>query len=358
MNIIKKLVISVALLVSFTAALISTSIAGDNIHPNDAARFMAGMDVSASSPLAKYTKTKTWQYHSKQFNKAWKKVEAQKLSEAKSWASQNLTKSSSAMFYMFSGPDFLYANTFYPNAKTYILTGLEPVGTIPSARRLSNSGNLSNLRGSMNTLLNYSFFITKHMKSQLNTGFKGTVPVILVFMARSGKTIEDISYVKLDGKGGVVPYTKGRRTGVKITFSSGAGPKQTAYYFSTDLSNNGFRKSGLKEFAAKMGKGDALVKSASYLMHLSGFSKVRNFLLENTNTIVQDPSGIPLRYFDQKGWNLRPHGRYKGPIPIFKQHYQRDLIKFFKKSNPEKLKFGIGYRWRLHETNILLAKKK
>ncbi len=358
MNIIKKLAISVALFVSFTAAIISSSIADDNIHPNDAARFLAGLDVSPSSPLAKYTKSKTWQFHSKQFDRAWAKVEAQKLNEAKSWAGQNLTKSSSAMFYMFSGPDFLYANTFYPNAKTYILTGLEPVGTIPSARRLANSGNLSNLRSSMNTLLNYSFFITKHMKTQLNSGFKGTVPVILVFMARSGKTIKDVSYVTLDGKGGVVPYTKGRRTGVKITFSGGAGGDQTAYYFSTDLSNNGFRKSGLKEFAEKLGKGDALVKSASYLMHLGSFSKVRNFLLENANTIVQDPSGIPLRYFDKKGWDLSPHGRYLGPIPIFKHHYQRDLVKFFKQSNPEKLKFGIGYRWRLHETNILLAKKK
>ena len=32
------------------------------------------------------------------------------------------------MFYMFSGPDFLYANAFYPKATTYVLSALEPVG--------------------------------------------------------------------------------------------------------------------------------------------------------------------------------------------------------------------------------------
>ena len=35
------------------------------------------------------------------------------------------------MFYMFSGPDFLYANAFFPNASTYILCGIEPVGPVP-----------------------------------------------------------------------------------------------------------------------------------------------------------------------------------------------------------------------------------
>jgi len=34
------------------------------------------------------------------------------------------------MYYMFSGPDFLYAYTFFPNANTYILAGLEPVGQV------------------------------------------------------------------------------------------------------------------------------------------------------------------------------------------------------------------------------------
>ena len=35
------------------------------------------------------------------------------------------------MLYMFSGPDFLYATSFFPNAATYVLAGLEPVGQIP-----------------------------------------------------------------------------------------------------------------------------------------------------------------------------------------------------------------------------------
>ena len=35
------------------------------------------------------------------------------------------------MFYMFSGPDFLYADAFYSKATTYVLSALEPVGSVP-----------------------------------------------------------------------------------------------------------------------------------------------------------------------------------------------------------------------------------
>ena len=39
---------------------------------------------------------------------------------------------------MFSGPDFLYATSFFPNASTYVLAGLEPTGDIPQLTNLSH----------------------------------------------------------------------------------------------------------------------------------------------------------------------------------------------------------------------------
>ena len=40
------------------------------------------------------------------------------------------------MLYMFGGPDFLYATSFFPNASTYVLAGLEPIGDVPSLTSL------------------------------------------------------------------------------------------------------------------------------------------------------------------------------------------------------------------------------
>src|SRR6202041_729137 len=78
-------------------------------------------------------------------------------------------------------------------------------------------------------------------------------------------------------KSGVGEVTRG----VKIIFSDGSGPNQTLYYFSPDLSDDGVRRSGFLAFCAKLGAADSFIKSASYLLHGGGFSKVRSFLLEH-----------------------------------------------------------------------------
>jgi len=52
------------------------------------------------------------------------------------------------MFYMFGGPDFLYANAFFSNATTYVLSGLEPVGQIPDISKLQRGSVVQALRTS------------------------------------------------------------------------------------------------------------------------------------------------------------------------------------------------------------------
>jgi len=77
------------------------------------------------------------------------------------------------MLYMFSGPDFLYAISFFPNASTYVLAGLEPVGEIADLTGLDPwtiNGELRNLELSMGSLFNFSFFITHNTKTELSEG--------------------------------------------------------------------------------------------------------------------------------------------------------------------------------------------
>ena len=109
------------------------------------------------------------------------------------------------MLYMFSGPDFLYATSFFPTASTYVPAGLEPVGRIPELSNLSPSvinAELRSLEGSLGSLVNYSFFITQNMKSQLREGpVFGTLPILYVFLARTGKTIREVNFINLDQQG-------------------------------------------------------------------------------------------------------------------------------------------------------------
>src|SRR6202011_3495886 len=131
------------------------------------------------------------------------------------------------------------------------------------------------------------------------------------------------------------------------------GVERTLYYFSTDLSNPGVRASGFLKFCATLAPGNSLIKSASYLLHSGNFTATRDFILANSSTIIQDDSGIPLAYYSAKKWRLFPFGRYAGPIAEFPGRYQEQYAELFRRSQP--MDFGIGYRWRSHESNLLLS---
>ena len=331
---------------------------------DDTARFLAGMPPSVDSPLTPLTKDPSWQQHARFFDNAFGQLEQRQLSKIRSWADANLAAPRPTMFYMFSGPDFLYADAFYQKATTYVLSALEPVGSVPDLTRLPRGGigaALYNVEQSLGSILSFSFFITKNMKTDLRAGqVSGTLPLLYVFLARSGKTIREVSPVALDDKGAAYFANenpgKNATRGVRIIYAGSDGEPKTLYYFSTDLSNSGVRAGGFLKFCDTLAPGNSLIKSASYLLHSRNFTTVRDFLLANSATIIQDDSGIPLADYNPKQWRFFPFGRYAGPIAKFPGTYQPKYAELFKKSRP--IDFGIGYRSRPGESNLLLAVKK
>lgn len=331
---------------------------------NDTARFLAGLPPLENSPLEPVARDPHWQAHAASFNNSWRQLESQRLSKIRAWSAAHLKdRTGVPMFYMFSGPDYLYANAFYPNASTYVLSGLEPVGRIPVVNDVTRAS-LGNLRQSMASSISLSFFITKNMKHQLReTALSGTLPILMVYVARAGKTIEDVALVTLNPDGTVTPVEAGAPPrgvqGAKITFNSGPNtPLQTLYYFSTDVSDSGVKASGFLKFVDTLGYGDALFKAASYLPHSGGFTQVRDFILNKAEHIVQDDSGIPVGYFKRDQWNFQPFGRYLGPIAIFPGRHQNQLAEIYHRGPTKPIDWGMGYRWRTNESNVLLAVRK
>jgi hypothetical protein len=332
--------------------------AADSASIDDTARFLAGLQPSPDSPLTPLTKEAAWQHHARSFDAAFAQLDQRQLSRIRAWAETNLAAPKPTMFYMFSGPDFLYADAFYSHATTYVLSALEPPGSVPDLTRLprgSVDAALYNIEHSLGTILSFSFFITKHMKVDLHVGqVSGALPILYVFLVRSGKTIRDVTPITLDESGMVHESDGGSGArGVRIAFVGKDGVEKTLYYFSTDLSNSGVRSSGFLKFCATLAPGNSLIKSASYLLHSGNFSTVRDFILVNSATIIQDDSGIPLAYYNSKNWHFFPFGRYAGPISEFPGRYQESYAELFRRAQP--IDFGIGYRWRSHESNLLLS---
>jgi hypothetical protein len=329
------------------------------------AKFLAGLPVR-DTPLESYVNVAGWATHAIELDKAWKQLEQRQLAKVRTWAPPVLTSAyedTGPMYYMFSGPDFLYAHAFFPNASTYILCGVEPVGAIPDVTKVPHpvlASALGNLRKSLDSVLSFSFFITKNMKVDLRSNqLSGTLPVLYVFLARAGCTIESVELVALDKTGAFVPEGKGTTPGAKIVFTGPAGRSQTLYYFTTDLADWAIKVNpNFIKFCEQQGPGVSLLKAASYLMHSDNFSQVRNYLLTHSKVIVQEDSGIPYRYFAKNKWDIRFYGHYIGPINRFLKHGQLDLQKDANASGPPPLPFSFGYQWKPSQSAIMVATPK
>lgn len=338
--------------------------AGD-ASATDVARVLAGLAVSEGSPLAKVTARPEWRAHARQMDSAWSRYETRQRARMRAWSKSHLEGPHETLFYVFSGPDFLHAEALFPAARTYVMIGLEPPGPTPAFDRFERNGiayGLAQLRQSLATVLSVSFFITRDMRETLpGNVFSGTVPILLVFLARAGKTIESVMPIAID-RAGVVSdrlagssLRKGESGGVRIRFADADGTKRVLYYISADLSDRAVRESGVLAFLEALGFGDSLIKSASYLLHGASFTRIREFLLRRSRRIVQDDSGIPLAEFKTGEWQFRLYGRYIGPIEMFAGNYQQRLARLFSGGRPSALDFGIGYQFRPSQSNLLVA---
>lgn len=361
---VNTLVKHAVLAFAIIAAAASGAYAADGQTADDIAHFIAGMPPSANSPLSALTEAPEWKRHAAFFNSTWREFEDRQLSRVRAWSAENVKQSQPVLYYMFSGPDFLYADAFFPNAKTIIMSGLEPAGPIPQLNEISPYAmgrELAAIRGSLGNLLKHGYFITSEMGSQLSRSrLYGTIPVIYLFLARSGKTIHGVSLVALDKEGKLHPQDEpgldNSAKGVKIVYAGNDGQERTLYYFRTDLSNKGVANTGFLQFCQGFAPGDSLVKSASYLLHNPGFSEVRDFLLRNSVAIMQDDTGIPVKYLGVSDWRLRPFGTYLHPIRQFWYANQPKLMELYRQERPAPLNFAVGYHWG-KPSNLLLALK-
>jgi hypothetical protein len=84
---------------------------------DDTALLLAGLPPSSNSPLAVLTRNPVWLSHARYFDQIFANQSAH-LSKVREFSKEYLTDKHDTMLYMFSGPDFLYAISFFPDAKT------------------------------------------------------------------------------------------------------------------------------------------------------------------------------------------------------------------------------------------------
>ena len=224
---------------------------------------------------------------------------------------------------------------------------------------------LTALIAALHSIMNSSFFITMDMTSQLHQGdFYGVLPVLYFFLARSDNEITELRYLHINETGGLETVdekdvNKIRTAGVQITFRhKGSAKTQELFYFRTDLADKALKADPrFLKYLTTLGPVNSYLKAASYLMHANDFSIIRDLLVTQSASVLEDDSGIPYRFFNTKQFQISLYGNYIKPIRDFPWGFQADLKKAYAMPNATKpLPFKTGYG-RVEATNLLFAKK-
>lgn len=323
------------------------------------AKYYAGIGSEGQPSLEDGRGSSRWSAYSFELDRQWGKFTEEQLSAVRSFSRRHVRSPHRVAYYMFSGPDFPYVDAVFPDAAVYILSGLEPVKKPARLTELEQSGpTLKQLLASLNTYFSLGFFKTEEMRAK--QVFAGLTPLLMALIARSGNTIQTVETFHLgeDGKPVYDNQTSDQPDGLKIVFANSRAQTKQLYYVGIDLSNESRKLEAFLRFCRDIGDGDSLLKSASYLLHREDFSKVREFLLAHSTILVEDDSGIPVRYLGFTDWTLSLFGRYQAPLGKFETYYQPELASMHQPAKFKSYTFGMGYLGQVGGSHLLVARRR
>ena len=333
------------------------------------ARLIAGMSVTDAPDYDGLMQTRGWRRHAAAMDSSWQRTDRERFAKMRGWAAGELdaTAAGADVLYPFSGPDFVHVHAFFPQARQFYLFGLERTGQLPDFRRQSADEMVhycEAMRGALRDIFKRSYFLTKRMSADLPQ-VNGVVPIICVFLVRTGHVVTKVQPLLLLENGQTMNWTgteqptataRPRLVRIDFTDATGRQPK-SVFYYSGDLSDTGVKATpGLQAYLGSL-PSDAVgyLKSASYLLHYESFATVRHVLTSKCKLVLQDDTGIAYKYFG-KDWALQHYGEYVPPIEEFAGRFQRDLDAAYRDSTQVKpLPFDLGYHWGKHRDNLLRA---
>jgi hypothetical protein len=345
----------------------------------ETARFLAGKGVASSSNLAEHARTKAYAEYAEQITSGWKQFQQPNLERMRAWWAGRAPAKYSTVFYPFSGPDIGNALAFFPDADTYLMFGLEPPGAIPDLQAMQDEAirsGLNELKASLSTILQVNYFVTRAMEKKLGkSSFNSITGLLLFFLAMSDCEVTGARRIAIAQGGALVQGTaaddsmsgrfRARVPGVEITFRRNGSNQQTLRYFMVNVADAALAKSSADfvPYLRRQGRFVTMIKAASYLMHNEGvqepahFEQIRSLILTQSDFLVQDDSGVPLRLFARDTWKPVYHGTYEAPTREFEKHLQNDLKVEMHRNSTGKLPFSYGYTYKQGESNLMTAER-
>ncbi len=277
----------------------------------------------------------------------WQRAESSSIQPIRSWYNGTpKAYGSTPVFYPLSGADFINMYLLYPDSKEYVMAAMEETGNVTihpdPATALKN---LNALRGAVHLYFVQNYFQTRIMNETFreNQNLRGVLPVLLVFMKRTGLFIKKVETMP-DADGAVISFSERPE-----------GETRTLRYYHRKLENS-FQPSelGLKQYRL-------IMKSAVYLLQMNEYQTLADTILNSSVMVIQDDSGLSYSRFRNDGWKVNLYGSYhrvrvKGTQYIYQKDLQEDLQEDLASSGePLPFQFGYGTLSGKDKSNLMIA---
>ncbi len=254
----------------------------------------------------------------------------------------------------------------FPDARRYVLIGLEAPGRAPDWGALSEADAtdaLAQLRGALRSVLPLGFFLTNEMRRDLSSGrIAGVAPLLMASAARLGLAVLQVETMHVSHTGSLCAghggASGGSVDGIRMWLRDPAGAAREVIYLRADLSDAGLQRAPQPiAFLERQPPSPVLLKAASYLLHQPQFGALRALLLEHASMVLQDDSGLPFGTYDPRRWEAHLFGTYRGPISLF-GHRDQPLLRAAYQAGAPPLPFGIGYHHQAGSGNLQWMRRR
>ena len=271
------------------------------------------------------------------------------------WACSEIdSKEGEAVFYPFSGPDLSSVNALYPQAGRYIMVAMQRAGLPPALDRLPAAELkrvLAAYRNRWRFFARTGFYRTNELEDFARR-HEVTVSVtsqLMAFAARLGYDVEAVEPVQISADGKELlpvkedPALASSWNSVRLTLVKN-GRRVLVDYLRMDLSDGVIvKRPSERAFIEQASNNRTLVKAASHLLQMSYFSILRNAILKNAPSVLQDETGI--EYSALSGaFKTKLYGHFVKPHNLFQTTMQTSLAQAYQNAQDVKpLNFKLGY---------------
>jgi hypothetical protein len=366
----------------------------DKTYWNELSSYLAGIPLDENNRFLPLAELNYYKAYKNSMDKAWNKINTNYIQYVTDWSKEYLPEANkgNTALYPLSGADFINLYHFYPTSPRYIMIGLETPGYVNDPI-LYKPDELKNafytLDASLNQIAVQNYFTTILMAKKFsNKYFPGVAPVLLVFLKRLGFEIDDLQRISLTNDGSFkeieaseVNDSPEAYQGIRIIFHSKQNSKlRELIFLKLFVNHNSADPSSVEgKFLSKQKRLNLVLKSAIYLMHLDKYQSFINTIVSKSDMVVEDDSGIPIRNFPGKDWDIQVFGSYtrrlsiryvpkeanmfkseKGNVKSESQKFtQEDLKKIYETSaKPLLFKYGYGgASSRAARNNLILLRR-